>query len=273
MAYTQASDYLEQQFCAFLLGDMDTAPTDLEVRLYFGNPTDTGSGGTDVTTDIRAAGAVAVTFGTPTLVGSNYEIANSGTVDFGNNEDAGSITVDHVAIWIGGFTELICYAELSSPAVFAPSDPVSFGAGEIKIRMEQYWGATAQQALLNWIRGTDPTEPSLLYAALYTAAPGFDNSGSASEVTNSITGSDRPSVTWNGEEEDAGTDTYFISNDGKLDFGASANTIGSDITHVALFDATSSGNLIFWGSLGESLPINAGNNVFFEDQQLVLRVA
>jgi hypothetical protein len=269
MPFTQAAEYWEEQKCNYLLGAMDDAPSGLEVHLYVGSPGDDGNGGNDVTTTIRPAGAIAVTFDIPMLNGSNYEISNTAAIDFGNSAADVTGAVDYAAIYDTGGSNLICYGQLAIPLNINASDPVSIGADEIKIRMQDTWGATAQQALLNWLRGTTPSFPSGLYVALYTSAPNYNNTGT--EVTTSIriVGRPEPATGWNGPGID-GT-TQRIDNEGKIDFGASANTLASPITHVGVFDAASAGNLLIWGELAEDLAINAGSNVFFEDTQLGLR--
>jgi hypothetical protein len=72
---------------------MPTAPTTVYVALFNGDPTDAGTGGTEVTTTIRVAGRVAATFG----AASAKSMSNSGTVSFGNA--AGGATVTHFGVF------------------------------------------------------------------------------------------------------------------------------------------------------------------------------
>jgi hypothetical protein len=275
MAFTQGSDYWEEQKLNYLLGSMDTAPSSIKVALFVGNPGDDGSGGSDVSATINGSGKVTATFSAPALNGSGvYEISNTATVDFGNSAAEVEGTVNYCAVYVdtGMGDELIAYALLDTPLTIMTSDPVSIGAGEIKISLDANWAATAQQDLLNWIRGTDPTTSiSDLYVALYTSEPGIGNTGT--EVTSSINASGRvlPATGWNGPDLD-GT-TFKISNDGKIDFGASDNTIANPVNSFGIFNASSAGTLLFWGALTESVVVNAGNNVFFDVGQLVLRAA
>lgn len=73
---------------------MPAAPAALYVALFNGDPTDAGTGGTEVTTTIRAAGRVAVTFG---AISGGGTMASNAAVNFGNA--AGSATVTHFAIF------------------------------------------------------------------------------------------------------------------------------------------------------------------------------
>lgn len=88
------SDYLENAICNWLRGTaMPSAPASLFVALFNGDPTDTGTGGTEVTATIRTAGRVAGPFGAP----ADGVIKNSAVVSFG--AAAGSATVSHFALY------------------------------------------------------------------------------------------------------------------------------------------------------------------------------
>lgn len=87
------SDYLEGEIAKWIIGtDMQPAPDAVYVALFNGDPTDTGAGGDDVTTDIRAAGRVAATFSR-----SGGVLTSNADVDFG---DADTLTdISHFAIF------------------------------------------------------------------------------------------------------------------------------------------------------------------------------
>ncbi len=89
------STYLAQAVLNWTRGTaMPTAPAALYVALFNGDPTDAGTGGTEVTTSVRTAGRVAATFGAP----SGKSMANSAAVSFGNAANAvGSVT--HFAVF------------------------------------------------------------------------------------------------------------------------------------------------------------------------------
>ena len=88
------SDYLENSVCSWLKGtQMPTPPTTLYVGLFNGDPTDTGTGGTEVTTSIRLVGRPTCTFGTV----SDGTMSNSAVVDFSLAE--GNCTVTHFGIF------------------------------------------------------------------------------------------------------------------------------------------------------------------------------
>ncbi|WP_416355576.1 hypothetical protein ACLNGM_15160 [Aureimonas phyllosphaerae] len=106
------SNYLEAAICNWLRGTaMPSAPAALYVALFNGDPTDTGTGGTEVTATIRAAGRVAGAFGAP----NDGVIKNSAVVNYG--AAAASATVSHFALFdaaSGG--NLLMYGALTGGA-------------------------------------------------------------------------------------------------------------------------------------------------------------
>lgn len=87
------SDYLENKFALWLKGtQMPTPPAGLYVALFNGDPTDAGTGGADVTTTIRTAGRVAVTFDISVGV-----LTSNAAVDFGTA--AAAATISHFGIY------------------------------------------------------------------------------------------------------------------------------------------------------------------------------
>lgn len=88
------SDYMEDKILNWLKGTaFGAAPGAVYVGLFNGSPTDAGGGGAEVTTTIRTAGRVAVTFGAL----SGGAMSNSAVVDFG--AAAGDATVSHFGLF------------------------------------------------------------------------------------------------------------------------------------------------------------------------------
>lgn len=88
------SSYLGNALIRWIAGNaMPTAPSAVYAGLFDGNPK---SGGTEVTTTIRAGGRVAVTFAAPSA-GTDHDMVNSADVDFGNA--AGDADVSHIGIF------------------------------------------------------------------------------------------------------------------------------------------------------------------------------
>lgn len=112
-------------------------------------------------------------------------------------------------------------------------------------------------------RNTQFTMPSTIYIALFTGAP--SDSGGGTEVSG--TGYTRVQVgpstsTWMGTH---GTTSGASSGTGGLTDNAAQITFPSptsswgSITHFGIFDATTSGNLLFHGALTTPKTVNGGD--------------
>jgi hypothetical protein len=113
------SNYLGAAIEGWLKGTaMPTAPAGTYVALFNGDPTDAGTGGTEVTTTIRTAGRVAETFGAV----AGKTMANNAIVSFGNA--AGAATVTHFAV----FDAASAGNMLGSNALTSGAGSVSAGA-------------------------------------------------------------------------------------------------------------------------------------------------
>lgn len=126
------STYLADKLLNWLKGTaFGTAPTNTYVALYNGDPTDAGSGGTEVTDTIDASGRKAITWGSP----SGKSMSNSADIDFGN-ADAGA-TVSHIAIFDASTSgNMLGSFALSPSRSVTTGDPVKFSAGDL------IWDAT-----------------------------------------------------------------------------------------------------------------------------------
>lgn len=127
------SNYLQNAVLNYLKGTaMPTAPASVFVALFNGDPTDAGTGGTEVTTTIRTAGRVAATFGAIT---GNTSMANSALVDFGNAAGAASLT--HFGLFSaasGG--NLLFSGPLTVPMPVVATNPVNFPVGSLTVGVD-----------------------------------------------------------------------------------------------------------------------------------------
>ena len=122
-----------------------------------------------------------------------------------------------------------------------------------------------ENKLIDWfLRGQAFTPPATVYVALFTAAP--SDSGGGTEVTGGSYA--RVAVTsslanWAGTQG-AGTTVASTgtggttSNNNTITFPAPTANWGT-VTHFALFDASTSGNMLVWSALGTSKTINNGD--------------
>jgi hypothetical protein len=110
--------------------------------------------------------------------------------------------------------------------------------------------------VLRWIAGNAmPAEPANVYLALFDGDP----KGAGSEVTATIDATGRKAVSW--ATLASGTGNVLTSN-ADADFGDADS--GADVSHVGLYDASSSGNLLGSHELvGGPYTITAGAPVNF----------
>ena len=96
------------------------------------------------------------------------------------------------------------------------------------------------------------TAPSAVYTALFTAAPG--EAGGGTEVSG---GSYAREETTFGAASGGET-----TNSAEVDFGTASANWGT-ISHVAIFDASSSGNMLAYGALASNKTVNNADSFSF----------
>lgn len=95
--------------------------------------------------------------------------------------------------------------------------------------------------------GAAYTAPSTLYVALYTATP--NDSGGGTELSGS--GYTRKSAAFT-------TSGATTSNTGAVEYNTATGSWGT-ITHIGVFDAATSGNLLAYGALSSSKAVDTGD--------------
>lgn len=107
---------------------------------------------------------------------------------------------------------------------------------------------TFETTTLQWLfTANSVTRPSAWYLGLFTAAPG--EGGGGTEVSGN--GYTREAVTFTVSGNTA-------SNDAAIEFPTATGSWGT-ITHAAVFDASTSGNMIAYASLAASKAIDTGD--------------
>ena len=97
-------------------------------------------------------------------------------------------------------------------------------------------------------RNSAYTAPSTIHVALFTSAP--NDAGGGTEVSGN--GYARQSMAFSAASSGS------ISNSGSVEFPTATGSQGT-ITHVGLFDASSSGNLLAYGALSASKTVDSGD--------------
>jgi len=113
--------------------------------------------------------------------------------------------------------------------------------------------------------GTAYTAPSTLYVALYTAAP--SDTGGGTEVSGgSYARKSMPDMTV------SGTSPTTATNGAAVEFVTATGSWGT-VSHVGVFDASSSGNLLGWAALTASKTVSSGDVFRFDAGDLDITLA
>jgi hypothetical protein len=117
-----------------------------------------------------------------------------------------------------------------------------------------------ENALLDHaLGGGDYTRPATVYVALYTAAP--TDSGGGTEVSTSGTAYARVSTTNNATNWPAAS-SGSKSNGTVITFPTATASWGT-VVAFGIFDASTSGNLMYWGDLTVSKSVASGDTASF----------
>ena len=109
------------------------------------------------------------------------------------------------------------------------------------------------ETLDHWLSGLAAPSPANVYLALFTTAPGDDASGTE------VSGGSYARIIAAFGVAAAG----IASNSGLLQFAVSTGAWG-DVTHIGIFDALTTGNLLFWGVLAETRTVASGEAPKFQ---------
>ena len=106
---------------------------------------------------------------------------------------------------------------------------------------------------LNWLlTTTSATRPTAWYVGLFTAAP--SDSGGGTEVSGANYARQTVAFTVS-----ATSGTTTAKNSATVTFPSAGVGGWGTITHIAVFDAVSSGNMLFWGAVTASKQIDSGD--------------
>jgi hypothetical protein len=110
-----------------------------------------------------------------------------------------------------------------------------------------------ENLVLNWLLTTNSaTRPTAWYVGLFTAAP--SDTGGGTEVSGSAYAR---KVT--GTISVSGTSPTTATNAAAIEFAAASGGNWGTVTHAAIFDASTGGNMLAWAPLTTSRTINDGD--------------
>lgn len=128
---------------------------------------------------------------------------------------------------------------------------------------------SAEKLLLDFLMTTGTaTRPTAWYVALYTSAPNDASTGSTGGTEVSGSGYARQAVTFAAGTSPGGTTTSTNSQS----FTASGGNFGT-VTHMAIIDASSGGNMLWHGGLTTSRTVNDGDTLTFSTGNIDLTLA
>lgn len=114
------------------------------------------------------------------------------------------------------------------------------------------------------LRNTAYSSPATVYVGLYTAAPNDASTGSSGGTELSGNGYSRQSCAFGAASGGS------ISNSGTVTFGPNTTSGWGTVTHFGIFDASTNGNLLYWGALTASKTVAVGDSVSFGAGALVV---
>lgn len=124
-----------------------------------------------------------------------------------------------------------------------------------------------EEALLNHVfRNTAMTSPTTVYLALFTTATADDGTGT--EVSGGSYA--RQAATFGAPSQVSGA--AQISNSADITFPVATANWGT-ISHAAVYDASSGGNMLYHGALTTSRTVNTNDQIKFEAGDLKLTLA
>lgn len=243
------SNYLENKIIDHVLRNTPytTPGTQVWLALYTADPTDADAG-TEVT-----GGSYARQQVTAWDAPAARATANTNVITFPQaSANWGNVT--HIGIRdasAGG--NLLFHGPLTTPKTVNTGGNFSIPAGDIDIALNGAFSTYLSHALLSHVlRNTAYTSPGTsVYLALHTADPTVDGSGA--ECTGGSYARMQVSA-WDAASDGATQNTNIVN------FPASTGAWGT-VTHTALRDALTLGNLLFFGALGASFVHASGDGV------------
>lgn len=246
------SNYVEDEILDHVLKTADWAqPTNLYLGLSTADPTDDASGIAE-----PGSGAYARVQHNTWDVASSRATENTGTISF--PEATGNWgTITHFMIMdasSGG--NMIAHGALSASKTIGAGDNASFQDGAIDVSFNSGGiGTFLADAVLDHIfKNTAYDTTANIHISLSKANPG-----------DAAAGMDEPS---GGNYARVNHDVYDVSsagateNDGAITF-PQASTAWGTVTHFAMFDASSAGNLLFYGELDNARAIGQNDTPSF----------
>lgn len=136
-----------------------------------------------------------------------------------------------------------------------------------------------ENKLVDWLlRGQSFTPPTTLYVALCTSAPTDASTGSTiTEVSGgnygrqSFASNTTNWYTTNGDNGAASSGTSGTTGNATT-IAWNSVTWGATVTHIAICDASSGGNMLFYAALDASKTVSSGDSISFATNSLTIQI-
>lgn len=251
------SNYVEDEILDHVLNTDDWAqPANIYVGLSTADPTDDASGITEPT-----GGSYARVQHDTWDAAASRITENTGTISFPEATASwGSITHFFISDAASG-GNMLAHGALTTPKIISNGDNVSFQDGAIDVSFSSGGISTdlTNKLLDHIFKNTLYDTTANIYVALSKANPTDDASGLDEPV-----GGAYARVEHNTYDVSSGGAT---ENDGAITFPQATVAWGT-VTHFAMFDASSSGNMLLYGALDSSRNIDINDTPSFVDGAL-----
>ncbi len=285
---SSASDYTEINILAAVLrGTAFPAPSGAYVALFTADPTDAGSGAEVDTAnwpayarqDAAAGAAIATGWSAPADASGKRQSTNAKKLTFGKNLGS-DVVVSHFGIMDAASSgNLLYHKALVASKTIGLNDDLSFGIGALKVDLTGFSNYVMDNVLNTTLRGVAFPLPSAVYVAAFKTDP--TPAGTGTEVNTTewpayarIDAADGGAIStgWTAPADGAGgrkestnaKQLVYAANDG-------AGTVA--VTHWALFDAVTSGNLLIPDALDTAKDVEVGDELGFDIGDLLAAAA
>jgi len=253
------SDALEIKLLDHVLkNDAFAVPANIYIALSTADPLDTGAGVAEPSPPNGYARVACNVWD----AAASRAIANTGAIEFAEaTGDWGTIT--HFAIFdalTGG--NFLAHGDLAVSKTIGDGDNASFAAGDIDISFNTGGVSDylANKLLDHVFKTASFSQPTNIFVALATATIGDSDTGSTiTEPGENYArkGHDAYDAAAAGASENTGVITFIT-----------ATAAWGTVTYVALIDALTVGNILFYAALDESKAIGNGDTAKFNDGAL-----
>lgn len=271
MALVQLSDYLENELADHVFNNLAyTPPSSLWIALFTSN---TGLETNNQLNEVSGTGYARLEVGGGS--GRSFTVAASRGTE--NNEDwqfanpgaGGWGTITSMAVCDASTAgEILMYSDLTVNRTVAENDDVIFSAAQIKFFFNedpsQISDYLAHELLDHVLRNETFTAPTTIYAGLWTADDGLVSNTQTSEIGAGV-GYARQTATFdvavNGE----------VTTSAVINFGPNTITNWGTVTHVAVLDAVSGGNVLVTSTMNSPASVVVNDIVRFSAGAVTVR--